>query len=104
MVRRWPFFADRTYSASSSPRTTPLVVVLVVPRLNSTRLGSALPPRCAVAVPQRKTSNEPQMNTDLHRFEKHNSLDFLIGSDCPFIQRFRKVLSIYLRKSVSICG
>jgi len=44
------------------------------------------------------------MNTDLHRLEKHNALDFVIGCDRPFIQRFREALSIYPCKSVSICG
>src|SRR4030081_2184646 len=52
MISRWPFFAARTYSASSSPRTVPLIIVLVAPRLNSIRFGSALPPRCAIAAEQ----------------------------------------------------
>jgi len=39
MTSLCPFFAPRTYSACSSPRTVSLIVVLFAPRLNSNPVG-----------------------------------------------------------------
>src|SRR5207237_7072472 len=51
-----------------------LTVVLVAPRLNAIRPGSALPPCCANTGPavQIRNRKQPQMNTDLHRLDKES--------------------------------